>query len=92
MSDQRPNVTFGTIGTAQGNVHGGIHNVRLAGGNMEGDTYNNSPIVHGNTYSGAGAGQQYHQDNSGNLGNQINGGTFSGATFNQPIHHGAHND
>uniref|UniRef100_A0A914V853 non-specific serine/threonine protein kinase n=1 Tax=Plectus sambesii TaxID=2011161 RepID=A0A914V853_9BILA len=32
----------------------------------------------------------YPQDNSGNRGNQINAGNFEGATFNQPIHHDAH--
>uniref|UniRef100_A0A914X9A6 CARD domain-containing protein n=1 Tax=Plectus sambesii TaxID=2011161 RepID=A0A914X9A6_9BILA len=80
-----PNVTIGGNDGGQGGVHGNYQ----AGGNNSGNTHSDN---HSTTNSGAGAGQQYHQNNSGNLGNQIAGGTFSGATFNQPIHHDAHND
>uniref|UniRef100_A0A914V6W0 Caspase n=1 Tax=Plectus sambesii TaxID=2011161 RepID=A0A914V6W0_9BILA len=152
------NVKFGNIGAGRGTVHGGIHGVNHAGGDIGGDTYTNSPVVHGDSYSGAGSGQKntfdnrnnrgrqvagpnygtvnlgnttdnsqrtshtfgdhasrmvnapvtgdisfgdthdnsqrtrYHQDNRGNRGHQITGGTFSGATFNQPVHHGPHTD
>uniref|UniRef100_A0A914UWI6 Uncharacterized protein n=1 Tax=Plectus sambesii TaxID=2011161 RepID=A0A914UWI6_9BILA len=55
-------------------------NAPVTGDISFGDTHDNSQRT------------RYQQDNRGNLGNQITGGTFSGATFNQPIHHGAHTD